>query len=110
MRGDLFRYLSHMAVTDPTIISHFTSIRLDTGVNSINFPDEDLLSVYNRARRKIINRIRKLDRDYYYTEWTDDLVKDQIEYTLPKYRTYTVGSTTYVVPKCLEVIQIGVKT
>ncbi len=99
-----------MAVTDTTILSHFASVRSDTGVNSVNVPDTDLLIAYNRARRKIINRIRTINRDYYYTEWTDNLVKDQIEYTIPKYRTYVVNSITYVVPKCSEVIQVAVKT
>lgn len=70
------------------IQEHFEQIRVDTGSTITNLPDDILFRYYNRARTIVAKKLRSVADNYFYNEWTSNLVQNQREYTLPVYHQY----------------------
>lgn len=87
---------------DATILEHFNIIREDTNSTRQQFPDSEMLKIYNRARNAIESRIKTLNKKYFYTEWVADLEENQSEYSIP------IEENGY--PACTEVLQVAIKT
>lgn len=67
-----------------------TQVRLDSWLDNIQAPDTNILIWINRVYRDLINDItQKVNEDFFYQEWTTNLVNNQREYTLQK-RTSTI--------------------
>jgi len=61
----------------------FKLSRLNTSTDTVNMPDDTLLSITNITYRKMINAITRIKQDFFYQEWTFDTVAGQSEYTFP---------------------------
>lgn len=58
--------------------------RMNTGTDSVNLTDANLLTITNVTYRDLINVITsKVSEDFFYDEWTSTTVIGQSEYTFP---------------------------
>lgn len=90
-------------MSDPIINSHYSDIRLDTWTSTVSLPEADFINLYNRARKKVLNRMRTIRGNFLYNEWVSDFVPNQNEYSLPQY------SASPYVPRMTELVNVEVK-
>lgn len=67
-----------------TLAEIYAMSRMNTGTDSVNLTDANLLTITNVTYRDLINIITsKVSEDFFYEEWTSTTVIGQSEYTLP---------------------------
>lgn len=67
-----------------TLAEIYAMSRMNTGTDSVNLTDANLLTITNVTYRDLINIITsKVSEDFFYDEWTSTTVIGQSEYTFP---------------------------
>lgn len=81
--------------------------RTDIGKDENQVPDSEAIVFLNRVRRKLINSIRMIDEDYFYTYLKTPSVSGQGEYSLPK--RWDLDSESNPIPWMVKIKGISVK-